>query len=133
MARANTIPATGTLPPDLAYRLPNPAQPRRGDADHLATLRDALIDGVRGDGPDLTQRQLALLLILVTDPGPHHVRDLAARMQVGKPCICRAMDRLEALMFAERQMNARDLRSVDYIALPAGRFAALALARRLAG
>jgi DNA-binding MarR family transcriptional regulator len=133
MARANTIPATGTLPPDLAYRLPNPAQPRRGDAEKLETLRDALIDGVRGEmGPDLTQRQLALLLILVTKPEGHHVRDLSARMQVGKPAITRAMDRLESLQFATRE-PARDRRDVQCVALPAGRFAALALARRLAG
>ncbi len=45
-------------------------------------LRDTIIGTVRRDGPDLSARQLAVLLITYLEPGPHTVRGLAARLDV---------------------------------------------------
>ena len=52
---------------------------------------------VRGDAPDLTMRQAAILLTVYLDPPPHTVRGLAARLGVTKPVITRALDTMGAL------------------------------------
>ena len=50
----------------------------------LAPWREAVIGWVRSDWPDLTNRQLALLMIIGRDAGPHTVRGLALRLAVPK-------------------------------------------------
>lgn len=72
----------------------------------------ALIAGVRSDGPDLTARQLAVLLCIYIDPPPHTVRGLAARLRVAKPVITRAVQKLEALGLAKRKQDEADKRSI---------------------
>jgi DNA-binding MarR family transcriptional regulator len=67
---------------------------------------------VRREGPDLTARQLGVLLICYLEEGPHTVRELAARLDVMKSPITRALDRLSELGFARRSPDPRDRRSV---------------------
>lgn len=67
---------------------------------------------VKKAGPDLTQRQLALLLAVYLDPGPHYVRSLAQKLGVGKPVITRALDSLTALSLVRRMPDPTDRRSV---------------------
>ncbi len=62
--------------------------------------------------PDLTTRQLALLLHVALTPGPHTVRGLAHALKVSKPAVTRALDRLGAAGFLERQRDPLDRRSV---------------------
>jgi DNA-binding MarR family transcriptional regulator len=75
-------------------------------------LRDTVVSLVRREGPDLTARQLAVLLICYLEEGPHTVRGLAARLEVAKPAITRALDRLEDLQLARRLQDPRDRRSI---------------------
>jgi DNA-binding MarR family transcriptional regulator len=78
----------------------------------LEILRDTIIGTVRRDGPDLSARQLGILLISYVEDGPHTVRGLAARLEVSKPAITRSLDRLTELGLAKRAPDPRDRRSV---------------------
>ena len=78
----------------------------------LEIWRRATLAGVRGSGPDLTQRQLALLLGVYLTPAPHTVRGLAAALGVSKPVITRAVDRLSELDLIRRRRDERDRRSI---------------------
>ena len=78
----------------------------------LEVLRDTIIGTVRREGPDLSARQFGVLLICYLEEGPHTVRGLAARLEVSKPAITRALDRLAELGFARRGPDPRDRRSV---------------------
>jgi DNA-binding MarR family transcriptional regulator len=69
-------------------------------------------DGAAGLRRDLTQRQLALLLIVYLEPPPHTVRGLALRLGVTKPVITRALDTLGEVGLVERQRDPRDARNV---------------------
>jgi DNA-binding MarR family transcriptional regulator len=74
----------------------------------VGILRDTVVALVRRDGPDLSARQLGVFL---TD-GPHTVRGLAAELNVSKPAITRALDRLGELDLARRKVDPMDRRSV---------------------
>lgn len=74
--------------------------------------RLALVDLVRDDQPDLTARQMALLLTVYTTPAPHTVKSLAEVLNISKPAITRAVTRLEELSFVRRKKDEADRRSV---------------------
>ena len=78
----------------------------------LDVVRDTMIASVRRDGPDLTARQLAVLLIGYLDNTPPTVRGLARKLDVSKPTVSRILDRLTALGLAERKPDPEDRRSV---------------------
>jgi len=78
----------------------------------LSILRDTIVGTVRRDGPDLSARQFGVFLIAYIEEGPHTVRGLAARLDVSKPAITRALDRLAELSLAKRGPDPRDRRSV---------------------
>ena len=78
----------------------------------LEIWRGALTESLRRKAPDLTQRQLAILLTVYLLPPPHTVRGLAAHIDVSKPAITRALDRLEELGFAQRKIDDKDRRNV---------------------
>ncbi|WP_295808244.1 MarR family transcriptional regulator [uncultured Nitratireductor sp.] len=67
---------------------------------------------VRGKAPDLTERQLAILLTIYLDPPPHTVRGLAEKLDVSKPVITRALDTMGALKFVSRHRDTADRRNV---------------------
>lgn len=67
---------------------------------------------VRDEAPDLTQRQMAILLTIYLDAPPHTVRGLAARLDVTKPVITRALDRMGALKLVSRHRDEKDRRNV---------------------
>lgn len=81
--------------------------------DALALWRDALSASVRGDGPDLSARQMAILLTVYTMPPPHTVRGLSEILNISKPAISRALDRLGQLGFARRRRDDYDRRSIE--------------------
>ncbi len=72
----------------------------------------AVCETVRRDGPDLSARQMAVLLTVYRTTAPHTVRGLASRLRVSKPAITRALDRLEKLELIRRKTDERDRRSV---------------------
>ena len=78
----------------------------------IGILRETIVALVRSDGPDLSARQLAVLLTVYLGDGPHTVRGLAADLQVSKPAITRALDRLGELDLARRKVDPADRRSV---------------------
>jgi DNA-binding MarR family transcriptional regulator len=81
--------------------------------DHLvATLRDTVVSMVRRDGPDLSARQLGVFLTCYLQEGSHTVRGLAADLNVSKPAITRALDRLGELDLARRKVDPMDRRSI---------------------
>ena len=75
---------------------------------------------MREDGPDLSARQLAVLLICYLEEGLQTVRGLAARLAAPKPAITRALDRLEAFDLTQRRKDPRDRRSIVVARTPAG-------------
>lgn len=67
---------------------------------------------VMADAPDLTERQMTVLLTVYLDPPPHTVRGLAARLGVTKPVITRALDTMGALKLVSRHRDEKDRRNV---------------------
>ena len=78
----------------------------------VGTLRDTIVALVRRDGPDLSSRQLGVFLTCYLQDSGHTVRGLAADLNVSKPAITRALDRLGELDLARRKVDPADRRSV---------------------
>jgi DNA-binding MarR family transcriptional regulator len=62
--------------------------------------------------PDLTTRQMTILLTVYLEPPPHTVRGLAARLAVTKPVITRALDSMGRIGLLKRRRDERDRRNV---------------------
>ena len=78
----------------------------------LAGWMRALIAYVRSGEPDLTNRQMALLMLVYLTPGPHTVRGLAKTLGVSKPVVTRALNTLGALGYLRRERDQDDRRNV---------------------
>jgi len=78
----------------------------------LNIWRHAVVDSVRRDGPDLSARQMAILLTVYLAPPPHTVRGLAAALAISKPAVSRALDAMGAAGLVRRKTDERDRRSV---------------------
>lgn len=72
----------------------------------------ALVSYVRSGQPDLTNRQMALMLITYITPGPHTVRGLANQLNVSKPVITRALNTLGSLGYLRRERDDNDRRNI---------------------
>jgi len=82
------------------------------DIRSLNIWRKVLVNGVRSKGPDLSSRQMALMLTAYLEEGPHTVRGLASYLNISKPAISRALDRLGELGFVKRRRDEKDKRNV---------------------
>ncbi|WP_420960381.1 MarR family transcriptional regulator [Brucella sp. IR073] len=78
----------------------------------LTLLKSVALAEVRDEMPDLTWRQLAILLTIYLEPPPHTVRGLAAKLGVTKPVITRALDTMGALGLVSRHRDEKDRRNV---------------------
>jgi DNA-binding MarR family transcriptional regulator len=78
----------------------------------LQSWMRTLLSYVRSGDPDLTNRQMALLLLVYLKPGPHTVRGLAKALNVSKPVVTRALNRLGALGYLRRQRDDADRRNI---------------------
>lgn len=78
----------------------------------LDLWRGAIVESVRRDAPDLSARQMALLLTVYLTTPPHTVRGLAQSLNVSKPAVSRALDRLGDLGLVKRKLDETDRRSV---------------------
>ncbi len=96
---STNIMTAPTLPASTAFR---------GLTNWMATL----IDYVRSGEPDLTNRQMALLLVVYLQSGPHTVRGLASSLKVSKPVVTRALNRLGSLGYLRRQRDESDKRNI---------------------
>ena len=77
----------------------------------LGLWRKALVASVRRDAPDLSARQMALLLTVYLCDPPHTVRGLALILNISKPAVTRALDRLSVLGFIRRKRDTEDRRN----------------------
>lgn len=78
----------------------------------LRLLHELSLAQVRDDAPDLSPRQLAILLSVYLEAPPHTVRGLAARLGVTKPVITRALDTMGQLRLVSRRRDEADRRNV---------------------
>ena len=78
----------------------------------LDIWRGALVESVRHDELDLSARQMAVLLTVYTTDPPHTVRGLAKSLNVSKPAVTRALDRLGKIEFIRRKTDEADRRSI---------------------
>src|ERR1700761_1862503 len=80
--------------------------------DMLSNWMEALVAYVRSGEPDLTNRQMALLLLVYRTNGPHTVRGLASTLGVSKPVVTRALNTLGRLGYLRRERDERDRRNI---------------------
>ena len=78
----------------------------------LNSWMQTLISYVRSGQPDLTNRQMALMMLVYLTPGPHTVRGLANVLGVSKPVITRALNTLGTLGYLRRVRDEADRRNV---------------------
>lgn len=71
-----------------------------------------MVDSVRRDAPDLSARQMAILLTVYMTKPPHTVRGIAELLNISKPAVTRALDRLGEFKLARRKSDPRDRRSI---------------------
>lgn len=86
----------------------------------LALWKDVTVSSVASDMPDLSARQTAVLMCVYLEEGPHTVRSLAARLNVTKAVISRAIDRLKSYNYILRADDPRDRRSIVLRRTPEG-------------
>jgi DNA-binding MarR family transcriptional regulator len=75
-------------------------------------LRQTIVALVRRDGPDLSARQFGVFLTSYLEEEAQTVRGLAAKLDVSKPAITRAPDRLSEFDLVRRKTDPLDRRSV---------------------
>ena len=81
-------------------------------AQSLTLWHDVALAMVRDDEPDLSVRQLCILLTIYLEAPPHTVRDLARKLGVTKPVITRALDTMGKLELVSRRRDEKDRRNV---------------------
>jgi DNA-binding MarR family transcriptional regulator len=82
-------------------------------SDHLLQLlRGTVLSEVRLDQPDLSMRQLAVTLVVYRTDEPQTVRGLAKYLNISKPAVTRALDRLGEFDIVQRKIDPSDRRSV---------------------
>ncbi len=82
------------------------------DMQALKLWHEVVLAQVRDELPDLTLRQIAVLLTVYLEPPPHTVRGLAAKLNVTKPVITRALNTLGQHGLTERRRDPNDKRNV---------------------
>lgn len=73
---------------------------------------DVSLAQVHDDVPDLSLRQMAILLTIYLEAPPHTVRALAAKLRVTKPVITRALDSMGKFGLVSRRRDEKDKRNV---------------------
>ncbi len=78
----------------------------------LKLWHDVNLHLVREMAPDLSPRQMSILLTIYLEAPPHTVRDLARKLAVTKPVITRALDAMGRYELLSRRRDDRDRRNV---------------------
>ena len=81
-------------------------------SDALALWQQVLARSVRQEGPDLSARQMAILLSVYVQAPPHTVKALAADLSISKPAVTRALDTLSQMGLIKRKRDPDDKRNV---------------------
>ncbi len=85
---------------------------RFSSTQSLQLWHDVALAQVRDDEPDLSVRQICILLTIYLEAPPHTVRDLAGKLDVSKPVITRALDSMGKLGLVSRRRDEEDKRNV---------------------
>ncbi len=85
---------------------------RFSSTQSLQLWHDVALAQVRDDEPDLSVRQVCILLTIYLEAPPHTVRDLARKLDVSKPVITRALDSMGKLGLVSRRRDEEDRRNV---------------------
>jgi DNA-binding MarR family transcriptional regulator len=67
---------------------------------------------VKSQEPDLSARQMTVLITIYLEPQPHTVRALAGKLGVTKPVITRALDTMGRYRLVARKRDPADRRNV---------------------
>ena len=78
----------------------------------LRLWHDVALAMVKDDEPDLSVRQISILLTIYLEAPPHTVRDLARKLEVSKPVITRALDSMGKMELVSRRRDEKDRRNV---------------------
>ena len=78
----------------------------------LRLWHDVSLALVRDGEPDLSARQITVLITIYLEPQPHTVRALAAKLGVTKPVITRALDTMGRYGLVTRKRDPADRRNV---------------------
>jgi DNA-binding MarR family transcriptional regulator len=78
----------------------------------IEVLRHTMIGLVRRNGPDQSARQLGVFLTCYLEEEAQTVRGLAANLNISKPAITRALDRLSEFDLVRWKTDPLDRRSV---------------------
>ncbi len=81
-------------------------------AQALHMWHSLMLDLVKDKEPDLSIRQMAILMTIYLEPPPHTVRGLAAKLGVTKPVITRALDTMGQIDLVSRRRDDIDRRNV---------------------
>ncbi len=81
-------------------------------AQALTLWQNVALAMVQDDEPDLSVRQMSILLTIYLEAPPHTVRDLARKLGVTKPVITRALDTMGKLELVSRRRDEKDRRNV---------------------
>ncbi len=85
---------------------------RFSSAQALQLWHDVALAQAKDDEPDLSVRQICILLTIYLEAPPHTVRDLANKLHVSKPVITRALDSMGKLGLVSRRRDEADKRNV---------------------
>jgi DNA-binding MarR family transcriptional regulator len=85
---------------------------RFSSSQSLQLWHDVALAQVHDDEPDLSVRQVSILLTIYLEAPPHTVRDLAKKLGVSKPVITRALDSMGKLGLVSRRRDEEDKRNV---------------------
>lgn len=99
----------------------------------IALLRHVNDWLVRSNHPDLTPRQFSILLAANTESEAKGVRELSAMLNISKPAVTRALDRLQGLGLARRRRDPKDGRLVYVDKTPKGTDFLRAVAQTIKG
>jgi DNA-binding MarR family transcriptional regulator len=78
----------------------------------LRLWHDVNLHLVRDDEPDLSARQISILLTVYLEAPPHTVRDLARKLGVTKPVVTRALNAMGKFDLLSRRRDEKDRRNV---------------------
>ena len=81
-------------------------------SDALALWHRVTLETVLSNGPDLSARQLAILMSVYLESTSHTVKSLSEKLNVTKAVVSRALDTLTKYGFVKRAPDPSDKRSV---------------------
>ena len=98
----------------------NTSTPKPTRKESLGLWHRVILATVTQPGPDLSTRQMAILMTVYLEDKAHTVRSLADKLNVTKAVITRALDTLTRYGFVTRAPDHRDRRSIIVKRTPGG-------------